>query len=128
VERRLIPGETKEDVEKELESLLNSIRDIDPDFKGEYEITFFRGPMEVSEDTEICSVLSKCNKEIRGEKPHFVGGSGWMDTQILSSRGIPAVAFGPIGAGSHSSIEYVELDSVVEASKVLESVILTYCN
>jgi acetylornithine deacetylase len=38
VERRLIPGETKGDVEAELDNLLGSIGDIDPKFDGGYEI------------------------------------------------------------------------------------------
>ncbi|UCD45196.1 MAG: ArgE/DapE family deacylase, partial [Candidatus Bathyarchaeota archaeon] len=48
VERRLIPGEKLGDVEDELRELLSSISDIDPKFDASSEITFFRGPMEVS--------------------------------------------------------------------------------
>ena len=45
VERRLIPGETKSDVEAELDRLMSSIGDIDPKFDGGYNITFYRGPL-----------------------------------------------------------------------------------
>jgi acetylornithine deacetylase len=127
LERRLIPGETREDVDVELERLLASIGDIDPEFDGDYEIKFFRGPMEVSPDEEICSVLSECAEEVRGEKPHFVGGSGWMDTQIIWGRGTPAVAFGPVGSGAHAAVEYVEVDSVVDTARILEKVIHRFC-
>ena len=127
VERRLIPGETKEDVETELDGLLSSIGDIDPKFDGGYDITFYRGPLEVSTDAEICKVLVECSKEVRGETPHFVGGSGWMDTQIIAEKGVPAVAFGPIGSGAHAAVEYVEVDSVVDTARVLESVVRRFC-
>jgi acetylornithine deacetylase len=127
VERRLIPGETKEDVETELESLLTSISDIDPKFDGSYEITFFRGPLEVSTDSEICRVLIECSQEVRGETPHFVGGSGWMDTQIIAKKGAFAVAFGPVGSGSHAAVEYVDIDSVVNTARVLERVVHRFC-
>jgi acetylornithine deacetylase len=127
VERRLIPGETREDVETEFRKLLSSISDIDQDFKGSSEITFFRGPMEVSPDEEICQTLLTCATEVNGESPLLIGGSGWLDTQILWSRGIPAVAFGPIGEGIHAAVECVNTDSVIDTAKILELVIMKFC-
>jgi len=127
VERRLIPGETKGDVEAELDNLLGSIGDIDPKFDGGYKITFFRGALEVATDTEICRVLVEYSQEVMGETPHFTGSSGWMDTEIIARTGAPAVAFGPVGSGSHAAVEYVEVDSVVDSAKVLEAVIRRFC-
>jgi len=127
VERRLIPGETREDVDAELNELLSSIQDIDPKFDGDFEITFFRGPMEVPEDEEICHTLAECSEEVTGERPLFVGGSGWLDTQIIWERGTPAVAFGPRGAGAHAAVEYVDLDSVIKCAEIMELVIGRYC-
>lgn len=127
VERRLIPGETKEDVETELRGLLSSLSDVDPDFKGTSEIIFFRGPMEVSPDEEICQSLLICASEVTGEKPHFIGGSGWLDTQIIWSKGTPAVAFGPIGEGNHAAVECVYVDSVLDTARIFERVITRFC-
>ncbi|MDP7207530.1 MAG: M20/M25/M40 family metallo-hydrolase [Candidatus Bathyarchaeota archaeon] len=106
---------------------MTSISDIDPKFDGSYEITFFRGPLEVSTDSEICRVLIECSQEVRGETPHFVGGSGWMDTQIIAKKGAFAVAFGPVGSGSHAAVEYVDIDSVVNTARVLERVVHRFC-
>jgi acetylornithine deacetylase len=128
VERRLIPGETRTDVEEELDTLLKSIGEIDPKFDGDFEITFFRGPLEVATDEDICKTLIKCSEEVRGEKPNFVGGSGWMDTQIIAQKNTPAVAFGPLGSGAHAAIEYVDIDSVIDTARVLEKVIQQFCN
>jgi acetylornithine deacetylase len=127
VERRLIPGEKRGDVEAEMTELLGSISQKDPKFDGSYEITFYRAPLEVSEDEEICRVLRECAEEVRGEETHFIGGSGWMDTQIITDKGTPAVAFGPIGSGAHAAVEYIELDSVVDAARVYERVIHRFC-
>jgi acetylornithine deacetylase len=127
VERRLIPGEEREDADAEMSALLDSVASEDPEFAATYEITFYRGPMEVSPDEEICQVLSAAILEVTGDKPLFVGGSGWLDTQLIWERGTPAVAFGPIGGGAHAAIEYVELESVVDAAKVVESTILSFC-
>jgi acetylornithine deacetylase len=127
VERRLIPGETRRDVDEEMKALLASIADIDPKFRGEYEIAFFRGPMEVPKDEEICRVLRRSSQEVTGSEPHFVGGSGWLDTQIIWERGTPAVAFGPGGWGAHAAEEYVDIDSVIDAARILERAVLLYC-
>lgn len=42
------------------------------------------------------------------------------DARFYSDRQIPAVCFGPIGAGLHSDEEWVEIDSLVELYRVLE--------
>jgi acetylornithine deacetylase len=127
VERRLIPGEARGAVDAEMSALLASIASSDPDFASSYEITFYRGPMEVSPDEEICRVLSAAIQKVTGESPLFVGGSGWLDTQLIWEGGTPAVAFGPTGGGAHAATEYVELESVIDAARVVESVILGFC-
>lgn len=127
VERRLIPGETRDGVEDDMRGLLSSIHDLDPKFEGSHEITFFRGPMEVSPEEEVCRLLSECAAEVTGKEPRFVGGSGWLDTQVIWEQGTPAVAFGPSGSGAHSAVEYVEVDSVIKTARILERVIRRYC-
>ena len=127
VERRLIPGETRSDVEEEFTGLLESISADDPNFKGSYEITFFRGPMEVPREEAICQILRDGSREVTGTEPAFIGGGGWLDTQIIWESGTPAVAFGPRGYGAHGAVEYVEIDSVIEASKVVERAIHLFC-
>ena len=57
----------------------------------------------------------------------FTSGSGWLDTQIIWERGTPAVAFGPTGSGAHAAVEYVEVDSVISAARILERAIHRFC-
>lgn len=127
VERRMIPGEEQGDVDAEMKALLASLSKADPKFDGSYRITFVRGPMEVSPDEEICRILHRSTLEVTGAEPSFVGGSGWMDTEIIWKRGTPAAAFGPRGAGSHAAVEYVELDSVIDAARVFELAVVRFC-
>ncbi len=126
-ERRLIPGETREDVEDEMKGLIQSLMEEDTKFKADYEITFFREPMEISPDEDICQVLKQGSLEVLGKEPQWVGGSGWMDTQIIHDKGIPAVAFGPSGFGAHGAEEWIDLDSVFKAAEVQEYVIRKFC-
>ena len=127
IERRTIPGEEKKDVEAEMEALLKGIADKDPKFKASYEITFYRGPMDVPETADICQTIVACSKEAIKLTPAFIGGSGWMDTQIMWEKGIPAVAYGPAGDGAHAAVEWVDLDSVMDAAKVQELVLRRFC-
>ena len=127
IERRLIPGETRGDVDEEMKNLLISLSEGDPKFKAEYDITFYRGPMEVSRDEEICKLLYEESKKVLGIEPKFVGGAGWLDTQIISEYGIPAVAFGPSGEGAHAAVEWVDIDSVYKASMVQMEAIRRFC-
>lgn len=127
VERRLIPGEDKEDVDLELRDMLESISEGDPDFAASYEINFYRAPMEIDQDEQICRILKKGSVELTGRVPRWIGGSGWMDTQIIWSKGIPAVAHGPNGDGAHAKEEWVELESVYRVARVHEYVIRNYC-
>jgi acetylornithine deacetylase len=126
-ERRLIPGETREDVDAEMTALLQKLSEDDPKFNAEYEITFYREPMEVSPEEEICQTLNMGSLEVFGKETQWAGSAGWMDTQIIHSKGIPAVAFGPIGYGSHGAEEWVDLDSVFKCAQVQEYVIRKFC-
>ncbi len=127
VERRLIPGEDASTVDAEMKTILTSLSEADPKFDGSYQITFVRGPMEVSTDEKICQILHKNILEATGNKPQFIGSAGWLDSEIIWKHGIPVVAFGPRGIGSHAAVEYVELDSVIAAAKILERVIIQFC-
>lgn len=127
IERRLIPGENRKDVDIEMQNLLQSLREGDPKFKADYEITFYRGPMEISQEEEICRLLGEETSKVLGKDSKFTGGAGWMDTQIIYEKGIPAVAFGPVGDGAHAAVEWVDLDSVYKAAQVQTEVIKRFC-
>jgi acetylornithine deacetylase len=127
IERRLIPGEKRKDVEEEMEALLKGIAEKDPKFTASYEITFYRGSMDVPETSDICQTIVACSKEAIKLTPAFIGGSGWLDTQIIWGKGIPAVAYGPAGDGAHAAVEWVDLDTVMDAAKVQELVLRRFC-
>lgn len=127
IERRMIPGETRSDVDEEMTEMMKSLSNEDPKFKARKNMFFVRDPMEVSPEERLCQVLSKCTAEVTGTQPLFIGGGGWLDTQIMTSRGIPSVAFGPTGGGAHATTEYIQLDSVYNVARVLEATIPIFC-
>ncbi|NQT08248.1 ArgE/DapE family deacylase [Candidatus Bathyarchaeota archaeon] len=127
VERRLIPGETRATVEGELSGMMEAIGVGDPMFKAEHRITFYRGPMEISRDEEICRLIHEGTVKITGEAPSYIGGTGWMDSEIIWNKGIPVVCHGPTGSGAHAKSEWVNLESVVKVAKVHEYAIREFC-
>jgi acetylornithine deacetylase len=127
LERRLIPGEERSDVESEIQGILNSISETDPQFKGEFNISFIRGPMQVSLQERICQILSECTEKITGNNPKFVGKPYWLDSEIIWKKGVPVVAFGPSGGGAHSAIEYIDIESVNITTQILEQTIIQFC-
>ena len=127
VERRLIPGETRANVDEEMNALLQTLREGDPKFQGDHKITFYRGAMEVSPEEEICQLIKEGTEKITGVTPKYTGGTGWMDSEIIWNKGIPVVCHGPMGSGAHSKEEWVDLESVANIARVHEYVIKEFC-
>jgi acetylornithine deacetylase len=127
LERRLIPGETREDVENEMNDLLQTLSEEDPKFRGDHKITFYRGPMEVNPEEEICQLIKEATERITGVTPKYTGGTGWMDSEIIWNKGIPVVCHGPVGSGAHAKEEWVDLESVANIAQIHEYVIKDFC-
>lgn len=127
IERRLLPDETKEDVEKETEKLLDSIKSNDPQFDAEYEVFLFRPGLEVATDHPIVTTLNTSYEKILGKPSELIGVTWWMDSALFAAAGIPCVVFGPTGQGLHAAEEYVEFDSVVNSAKILIETIIQFC-
>ncbi|KZE52383.1 peptidase M20 [Brevibacillus parabrevis] len=126
-ERRTVPNETQEQVALEIESLLAKLRAEDAAFRASAELTFWREPFEVAlEEPIFLALQAACEKRL-GATPGICGFSGWTDAALLQGAGIPTVLFGPVGAGLHSAVEYVEVDSLVDMSYILARTICDFC-
>jgi acetylornithine deacetylase len=120
VERRTLPGETREDLERELRGLLDG---------GELdgEITLVREPFEVSPDDAIVGVVRRQAAAVMGREPEIIGEPYWMDAAFTSAAGIPTVVFGPRGAGAHATDEWVDLASVRACAETLLATVAEFC-
>lgn len=127
LERRSIPGETRETISNELNSILENIKSRDKEFQYKADIFYDRPPHEVSRDEPIVKALMAAYKTVLGEEPRISGLSYWTDAAILRNAGIPSVLFGPSGKGLHAAIEYVDFDSLIQHATVLADTIAAFC-
>ncbi len=123
IERRTIPGEHVEVIEKELRDVLAAAAAEDATFSATLRRTFVRNPLEVPLDIPIVKTLAAQIRAFTGREPVYAGMGGWMDSALLADAGIPTVIFGPTGEGLHGETEWVDLESVRACSRIVQGVI-----
>ncbi|MDX2004082.1 MAG: ArgE/DapE family deacylase [Meiothermus sp.] len=127
VERRTLPHETPEAVERELLEILQRIAAEDSDFKYTLTRGFSRSPMEMSTNEPIIQIAKRQVEAIAGKTPSYRGEPFWTDAAILKAAGIPAFLLGVDGAGAHAAVEYVELESMEKLTQVLVETAKEFC-
>lgn len=127
VERRTVPGETPELVEKQLQAIIERIGREDPTFQAEVRRGLHRSPMEAPITSGIVPLLSAAATRILGHPPTLAGAPYWTDAASLDEVGIPSVLFGPIGAGAHAVEEWVDLASVQTCADLYLAAALEFC-
>jgi acetylornithine deacetylase len=127
IERRTIPGETRDLVEAEMQTILDEASASDPTFRAELRTLLVRDAFEVSVDEPIVAVTRKHLELAKGGPVTMTGAGGWMDSAFLSSAGIPTVIFGPDGEGAHADVEWVDLVSAAKAANALLGVAREFC-
>ena len=111
-ERRTLPGESLQQVERELRGLGR---------EADVRVTIAREPFAVSEDEEIVRLV---RKRSGGE---LKGAPFWADSGLFAAVGIPTVLYGPAGEGAHAAVEWVDLSSAERVLDVVVEVAETFC-
>jgi acetylornithine deacetylase/succinyl-diaminopimelate desuccinylase family protein len=111
VERRTLPGEPDDVALAEANTILAAVRQKDREFEGTARFIFGRKPYEIDARDPLPARLAEAAAVV-GRPTRQVGMTFWTDAAILGAAGIPAVLFGPGGAGLHSTEEYVRLRDV----------------
>ncbi len=114
-ERRTVPGETLDQVERELAGLLG-------DSDGSWCVVLAREPLETSPGEPIVELVR------RHAGVTEVGGVPfWTDAALLSEAGTPTVVLGPGGEGAHAVVEWVELGDVERCADIYLGVAADFC-
>lgn len=127
VERRTLPGETQQEILKDFQTIIDERAAEDKDFSAQVKPLIWRDPYEISRDTPIVQTVMQCASDVIGNKPSYIGHTWWEDSAIIGKNGTDTVIFGPLGGGIHQKIEWVDIKSVVDLSKILVQTAILYC-
>lgn len=109
LERRTLPAENGASALLELESVIALARQRDPQLVAAARLLLERPPSEVNADSQLATAVARSAQELLGPQSNPIGVAYWMDMALLNAAGIPAVAFGPSGAGAHADVEWVDI-------------------
>jgi acetylornithine deacetylase/succinyl-diaminopimelate desuccinylase-like protein len=117
VDRRTLPGETTESVIGEYRHLLDALAEDSPDFR--YEIagpTLDIAPLDIPVDSPIVKSVTRAHEIVLSAEGTVSAFFGSTDAPNL---GFPILVFGPGAIGqAHSINEYVEIEDLVNATKI----------
>lgn len=124
LERRTIPGETTQHIEREIAKLVESSL---KGLKHEIRVTMERPPFHIAQDHPFSNLVVRHVGQTMGGEAVITGGKFWTDCALLAEKGIPALLWGPKGEGLHAKEEWVEADSVALVSKTLTRIAEEFC-
>ncbi len=128
LERRTVPGETEAGTRAELQAIIDQLAQADESFKATVKPFFQRNPYSVAAHVPIIQTLEQVATAHFGQSPAHVGATFWTDAALFAEAGMDAVLFGPKGAGPHSAVEWVDLQSAVDLAQILVETAVTFCS
>ncbi len=127
IDRRLIPGETKESVVADIVARFDAIAAGDPDFRYELDIDpdgSYIAANITPENSPLVQAFQESVRRVLGREPEFfVQWAGATDGRFYRRAGIDTVGVGPGGEGAHSANEAVSIDDLVTQGKIYATVI-----
>ena len=127
IERRTVPGESEAQATAEIQAIVDSLAAQDPDFHATVRPFFVRDPFEVPATARIVKAVDRAAAKVRGCPAAHIGDTPWMDAALLQAAGVETVVCGARGAGAHSDVEWVDVESVVQLAEILAEAAADYC-
>ena len=118
-DRRMIPEESLEEVEREIVSFLSDLQTEDEELDLQVEISSKAPSMVVPTDAGICRVMSDVIEKMAGAPPTNSVSCGGFETVLFVDRGLQAVTYGPGVEGcAHAAGEHTIVDDLALTAKV----------
>jgi len=112
-ERRTIPGETVEQVERELREIAGD---------AALRVGISREPFEAPSEHPFVELV----RSAAGTREH-AGVPFWTDAALIAAAGVPTVLYGPAGEGAHAVVEWVDLASLQRVRDVVLRTAVEWC-
>lgn len=128
VDRRVIPGETFEEIEAGFTDLMARLRAEHPEVRIEASCREWTLPAEAPADSAIAKLCRAAVQQDRGARPADVGFTGITDARFyINDASIPTVILGPGSlAQAHTAGEFVEVDDLVAAARIYAGVFVRF--
>lgn len=125
INRLMVPGETKEGVMEDMQQFIDSLAlSSKVDVKN---IPPFYDPYEIRRDEQIMRCFETAYQEIRGTLPIYGYRLAITDANVFMGQSkIPTINFGPKGGNSHGPNEYVEVNSLLDATRIQAQTTLNF--
>lgn len=126
-----IPPQTMAEVRREVEQRIARAAQADPWLREHPPVVEWFGwqaePWRQDADHPFVAVLADAAAQVIGARPPLVASTAGLDARFAGSFGIAAACIGARGGGMHGIDEYVEVDSVVETTRILAAAIVSWC-
>jgi succinyl-diaminopimelate desuccinylase len=103
------------------ESILEFMRDTFP--TAQLEVLQRGQALDTAADHPQVKRVADLQEKLTGERPRFYGEHFGSDARYWSVEGVPAICWGPRGAGMHGDDEWVDLDSLQTYYKLVSAVV-----
>jgi acetylornithine deacetylase/succinyl-diaminopimelate desuccinylase family protein len=122
IDRRLVPGETRDSAIAEIGAKLDAIAAEDPKFRYELDIDPLGDhiPANITDDgSPLVQAVQASIRAVTGQEPeYFVAWAGATDGRFYRQASIDTVGYGPGGENAHGANEAVLIDDLVTQARV----------
>lgn len=127
---RTVPGQEHDTLKKQIQDILDNLSKENDEFRADMEVIEERPWTETSKDEPVVKSIAKAYNMVTGKEPVYNGVPGATDGTFLHClKGIPVIT---TGAGDrlipHQADEYVEIDELVETTKMYALTAMLYLN
>ncbi|MDJ0377222.1 M20/M25/M40 family metallo-hydrolase [Cryobacterium sp. PH31-L1] len=127
LERRMLPGQSPEQVESELRALFTAVAVEEPKFEFTLTRLVARAAFEAEPHWPIVRALTSNAERVLGRPAVTRGEPFWTDAGLILEAGIPCVVVGADGDGLHADTEWADAQSVRALADILTGTITEFC-
>jgi len=110
IDRRSIPGETKESVVASVQAAIDIAKHKYPEIDAEIELPIYGKPFEVPDDSVVLANMIEAVGEAKGSEAEVMGFRGSSDARFFAEAGADVVVCGPGDITvAHTAREYIDL-------------------
>lgn len=127
VDIRIVPGMKREDVTIPIQNLINELKEQDPKFEAEIEVTQFRKPFQIDRKEPIVKTVLRSAEKVLSKEVELSGFPAYTDAGFIHNIAKkPVVVYGP-GEQAHTDNESIITKNVVDAAKIYALVMMDFC-